>query len=134
MLLKPGKLDKEEWEIMMKHVDYGGEIIGEHDSPLLSMSRKIALNHHEKWDGTGYPKHTSGTDIPLEARLVAVADVFDALTSVRPYKKAWPVEKAMALLKEEAGRHFDPDLIPIFESILPQVLEIKENYSDAEEP
>ena len=80
----------------------------------MQMSRKIAVNHHEKWDGSGYPRGIAGEEIPLEARIVAIADVFDALTSERPYKKAWSVEKAVGLLKEEAGHHFDPDLVPIF--------------------
>ncbi|MES9900256.1 MAG: two-component system response regulator [Sedimenticola sp.] len=130
ILLKPGKLDPDEWEIMMRHTSYGGEIIGNHDSALLTMSRTIALCHHEKWNGKGYPNGLAGEDIPLEARIVAIADVFDALTSERPYKKAWPVEKAIAVIQEDAGRHFDPNLVPIFLERLPQVLEIKAEYMD----
>ncbi len=103
ILLKPGKLDGEEWEIMKRHSAYGSEIIGEHDSSILKMARRIAINHHEKWNGTGYPNGIEGEDIPLSARIVAVADVFDALTSKRPYKKAWPEQKALDLLQEEAG-------------------------------
>ncbi len=94
------------------------------------MSRTIALCHHEKWNGKGYPNGLAGEDIPLEARIVAIADVFDALTSERPYKKAWPVEKAIAVIQEDAGRHFDPNLVPIFLERLPQVLEIKAEYMD----
>ncbi|MEJ1409850.1 MAG: two-component system response regulator, partial [Candidatus Sedimenticola sp. (ex Thyasira tokunagai)] len=123
ILLKPGKLDSDEWEIMMQHTSYGAEIIGNHDSALLTMSRTIALCHHEKWNGKGYPNGLAGEDIPLEARIVAIADVFDALTSERPYKKAWPVEKAIAVIQEDAGSHFDPNLVPIFIEKLPQVLE-----------
>ncbi|MEJ1470389.1 MAG: two-component system response regulator [Candidatus Sedimenticola sp. (ex Thyasira tokunagai)] len=130
ILLKPGKLDSDEWEIMMQHTSYGAEIIGNHDSALLTMSRTIALCHHEKWNGKGYPNGLAGEDIPLEARIVAIADVFDALTSERPYKKAWPVEKAIAVIQEDAGSHFDPNLVPIFIEKLPQVLEIKAEYMD----
>lgn len=131
VLLKPGKLDQEEWKIMQTHVECGVEILGEHDSDLLTMAREIALYHHEKYDGSGYPNGVSGEDIPLSARIVAIADVFDALTSVRPYKAAWPLEKAVALLEEEAGKHFDPVLVPAFIECLPRVLEIKDKYMDS---
>ncbi len=131
VLLKPGKLDQEEWRIMQTHVECGVEILGEHDSDLLTMAREIALYHHEKYDGSGYPNGVSGEDIPLSARIVAIADVFDALTSVRPYKAAWPLEKAVALLEEEAGKHFDPVLVPAFIECLPRVLEIKDKYMDS---
>ena len=130
VLLKPGKLDEEEWGIMQKHVEYGVDILGSHNSELLAMAREIALGHHEKYDGSGYPNGTSGENIPLSARIVAIADVFDALTSERPYKKAWPVEKAVALLEEEAGKHFDPDLVPEFINCLDRVLEIKDKFQD----
>lgn len=130
VLLKPGKLDAEEWEIMMRHTSYGAEIIGDHDSPLLAMSRRIAMSHHEKWDGSGYPEGLAGDDIPLEARIVAIADVFDALTSERPYKQAWSVEKAVSVIQEDSGSHFDPNLVPVFVDVLPQVLEIKETYAE----
>lgn len=130
VLLKPGKLDAEEWEIMQKHVEFGGEIIGDHDSPILQMAKEIALGHHEKWNGKGYPNGLSGTDIPLTARIVAIADVYDALSSERPYKKAWPEEKVIALLEEEAGQHFDPDLVPKFIKCLPRVHEIQQKYKD----
>lgn len=130
VLLKPGKLDEEEWEIMKKHVEYGVDILGTHQSELLSMAREIALGHHEKYDGSGYPQGISGTNIPLSARIVAIADVFDALTSERPYKKAWSVEKAVALLEEEAGKHFDPELVPEFVKCLDKVVEVKNKYQD----
>jgi putative two-component system response regulator len=130
VLLKPGKLDQEEWAIMQKHVEYGVDILGTHDSELLSMAREIALCHHEKYDGSGYPHGVSGEDIPLSARIVAIADVFDALTSERPYKKAWPVEKAIALLEEESGTHFDPKLVPAFINCLDRVVEIKDKFQD----
>ena len=132
ILLKPGKLDAEEWKLMTRHPEIGAEIIGDHSSELLRLSKEIALCHHEKWDGSGYPRGLKGQDIPLSARIVAVADVFDALTSERPYKRAWTVEAAVALLKDQAGSHFDPSLISIFEQILPQVLEIKAQYAERE--
>ncbi|NOI58297.1 response regulator [Vibrio coralliilyticus] len=130
ILGKPGKLDDDEWTVMQKHVNFGADIIGESDSLLLQMAKEIALYHHEKWDGSGYPHGTQGEAIPLSARIVAIADVFDALTSERPYKKAWPVEDAVALLKEGAGAHFDPNLVPIFISQLDEILKIKESFKD----
>ncbi|MFM2588728.1 HD domain-containing phosphohydrolase [Vibrio sp. TBV020] len=130
VLRKPGKLDKDEWEVMQTHVKIGADIIDNGDSLLLQMAQEIALYHHEKWDGSGYPHGLKGEEIPLSARIVAIADVFDALTSERPYKKAWPIEKAVALLEEEAGTHFDPNLVPIFIAQLDQLLEIKESFKD----
>ena len=130
VLLKPGKLDKDEWQIMMTHAAMGGEILGEAESPLLKLAIEIAVNHHEKWNGKGYPKGLSKENIPLSARIVAIADVFDALTSERPYKKAWSVDKAIALIQEESGQHFDPSLVPIFIDCLPEILEIKASYAE----
>lgn len=115
---------------MRSHVLMGAEILGEHDTPLLQLARSIALFHHEKFDGSGYPHRLAGEAIPIEARIVAIADVFDALTSVRPYKKAWPVDEAVALLQSEKGRHFDPELVDLFVAQLPAVLEIKERYAE----
>jgi putative two-component system response regulator len=133
VLLKPGKLDAEEWEIMKRHAEYGAKIIGDHESPLLATAREIALYHHEKWDGSGYPHGLKGEDIPLTARIVAVADVFDALTSERPYKKAWSEEDAVALLEREAGKHFDPKLVPLMIDSLPRVREVQQSYRDKAE-
>jgi len=133
ILLRPGKLSAEEWTIMQQHVHIGAEILGEHDSPLLQMARVIALAHHEKFDGSGYPYKLVGEAIPIEARIVAIADVFDALTSVRPYKKAWTVEEAVALLQNEKGKHFDPELVDLFLGQLPALLEIKERYAESPE-
>jgi putative two-component system response regulator len=130
VLLKPGKLDDAEWSLMRQHVLMGAEILGEHDSPLLQMARTIALCHHEKYDGSGYPNGIAGEAIPIAARIVAIADVFDALTSVRPYKKEWPVEEAIALLQREKGQHFDPALVDLFVAQLPAVLEIKVLYAE----
>lgn len=132
VLRKPGKLDGEEWEVMKQHAQIGADIIGEHPSGLLRMAREIALNHHEKWDGSGYPRGIGGAEIPVEARIIAIADVFDALTSERPYKKAWPVEEAVQLLREQSGRHFDPELVELFLGQLPAILEIKERWAETE--
>ncbi len=133
ILLKPGKLDPDEWEIMQKHALYGAEILGEHASPLLQMAKEVAITHHEKWNGKGYPHGLRGDDIPLSGRIVAIADVFDALTSERPYKRAWSEEEAVALLQKEAGEHFDPALIPPFINCLPRIRETQNMYRDAEE-
>ncbi|MBW8191085.1 two-component system response regulator [Neiella marina] len=133
VMLKPGRLTDEEWVIMRTHPSIGAMIIGDHDSELLKMAKVIALNHHEKWDGSGYPNGVAGTDIPIEARIVAIADVFDALTTARPYKDAWPVEKAVDVIKQDAGSHFDPELVDVFVRELPKVLEIKEKYAETTE-
>lgn len=130
ILRKPGKLDAEEWVIMKRHAEFGAEIIGEHPDPLLQLSRSIALTHHEKWDGSGYPKGLTGEAIPIEGRIVAVADVFDALTSVRPYKQAWSTADAMAYIEEQAGKHFDPELVRQFREILPQVTDVRDQYPE----
>lgn len=130
VLLKPGKLDEEEWEIMQQHTVYGYEILGEQSTKLMKMAKEIALTHHEKWDGSGYPNNLVGEEIPLESRIIAIADVFDALTSERPYKKAWSIEDAVKLIDESAGSHFDPEFIPFFHEALPDILEIKNEYSD----
>jgi putative two-component system response regulator len=130
VLLKPGKLDDAEIKLMRQHVPFGGDIIGEHSDALLSMARVIALTHHEKWDGTGYHRGLKGQDIPLVGRITAIADVFDALTSVRPYKKAWPIQDAVTLIQREAGTSFDPELVQKFVAMLPQILAVREKYSD----
>lgn len=130
ILKKPGKLDPDEWKVMQMHPKYGADIIGEHDSKLMRMSREIALSHHEKWDGSGYPNGLKGEDIPLSGRIIAIADVFDALTTERPYKKAWSVEDAVSTIEKDAGSHFDPKLVKVFLEILPQALEIKEQYAE----
>ena len=130
ILLKPGKLDDEERKLMHQHPEFGATIIGEHSSDLLQMSREIALAHHEKWDGSGYPYGLKGEEIILAARIVAIADVFDALTTKRPYKKAWAVEDAVKLINENSGSHFDPDLVPLFNKVLPEILAIKQQYGE----
>ncbi|MEK6662458.1 MAG: HD domain-containing phosphohydrolase [Pseudomonadota bacterium] len=130
ILLKPGKLDPEEWEIMKSHVTIGAHILDGDDSTLLTLAREIALSHHEKWDGSGYPYGLSGEAIPLSGRIVALADVFDALTSERPYKRAWPVEATLEYLHEQSGKHFDPVLVGHFMQLLPQVLAIRTRFAE----
>lgn len=130
ILLKPGKLDAAEWKVMHQHPIMGAEIIGKHENELLETARIIALSHHEKWDGSGYPQGLKGENIPLEGRIVAIADVFDALVSVRPYKKAYPVDESLEMMKKEIGRHFDPALMEAFEKALPEILRVREIYAD----
>ena len=130
ILLKPGKLDAAEWEIMKSHADIGAKILSGSDSTLMNLAESIARTHHEKWDGSGYPNGLKGEEIPMEGRLVAICDVFDALTSERPYKKEWPVEKAVQELETLSGVHFDPTLVSKFNEILPEVLKVKEQYRD----
>ncbi len=130
ILRKRGALDEDEWTVMRSHVLIGAKIIGEHPSGLLRTAQRIALAHHEKWDGSGYPHGLAGEAIPLEARIVAIADVFDALTSVRPYKAAWTVEDALDLVRRESGRHFDPRLVELFLECLPEVLAIKARWPE----
>jgi len=130
ILLKPGKLDAQEWEIMQTHTSIGAEILTGHTSELMKMASEIALSHHEKWDGSGYPNKLAGEEIPLTGRIVALADVFDALTTVRPYKKAWSVEDAMALLHEQSGKHFQPDLVDLFTDILDDILDIRAQHME----
>jgi putative two-component system response regulator len=117
VLLKPGRLTDEEFAIIKEHPAHAAamlqDAVKELDDTLLQTTMDIAYRHHEKWDGSGYPGGLRGTDIPLSARITAVADVFDALTSERPYKKAFPVSDALHILYETAGKHFDPYLIEI---------------------
>ncbi len=130
ILKKPGRLTAEEYVHMQKHSAIGAQIIGNDDSELLKMASLVAISHHEKWDGSGYPNGLSGKAIPLEGRIVAIADVFDALTSERPYKKAWSVVDAIQFLDDGAGSHFDPVLVPLFKANLNEVLMIKEKYAE----
>jgi putative two-component system response regulator len=131
VLLKPGKLDADEWTTMQKHVEYGVEILGrQSDSKLMQMAIQVAQYHHEKWDGTGYPNQISGEEIPLVGRIAAVADVFDALTAERPYKRAWSVDEALNLFKEQKGKHFDPRIVELLFENLPEILAIKERFKD----
>jgi putative two-component system response regulator len=130
ILLKPGKLDAAEWELMKRHTTVGAEIIGDHPSELMVTARMVALRHHERWDGSGYPGGLSGLDIPEVARIVALADVFDALLSVRPYKQAWSVQATLEHIRAESGRHFEPRLVDALLRILPACLAIRAQFSD----
>jgi len=114
VLLKPGKLDPDEWAIMKTHCALGAQILADSGMPLLDLASEIALSHHEKWDGTGYPNGLATDQIPLSGRLVAVCDVFDALLSHRPYKEPWPMDRALAYIADVAGSHLDPDLTRLF--------------------
>jgi putative two-component system response regulator len=132
ILQKPGPLDPDEWKIMQGHATIGAEIIGEHDGGMLALARNIALTHHEKWDGSGYPKGLAGEAIPLEGRICAIADVFDALTSVRPYKKAWTEDAAVEFLVQQKGKHFDPMLVELFIAQLPAIRAIRHRWAEQE--
>ncbi len=132
ILLKPGKLTEEEFAIMKNHARLGHQILAGSVSETLQMGAEIALSHHEKFNGSGYPQGLSGNDIPLSARIVAVADVFDALTSERPYKRAWEIERAVDFLKEGSGLHFDPQCVEAFLADFSEVLAIKDRYQEDE--
>ena len=121
ILSKPGKLTPQEMEIMREHVTIGARILESGTSELIRTAELIAQSHHERWDGTGYPDRLSGTDIPVEARIVALADVFDALCSERPYKPAWPVEKALEEIISLSGSHFDPACVAAFQAKWPEI-------------
>ena len=130
VLQKPGPLDAEEWKVMQSHVNIGAEIIGEHSSGMLGLARNIALTHHEKYDGSGYPNGLKGDQIPLEGRICAIADVFDALTSVRPYKKAWSEEEAIDFLRQQKEKHFDPVLVDLFIEQMPAIRAIRLRWAE----
>ena len=133
ILLKPGPLDQDEWAIMRRHPAIGAELLSGGSSELMQMAETIAHCHHEKYDGTGYPRGLEGEQIPLAARIVAVCDVFDALLSKRPYKAPWTVEAALAELDKRAGTHFDPALVEKFHGTLQEVLGIHVRYADDHE-
>ena len=130
ILLKPGRLTADEFVVMKQHAEIGWRILSGSDSELLELAASIARTHHEKWDGSGYPRGLAGEEIPIEGRIAAVADVFDAVTSARPYKKAWPLAEAVALLEKGKGQHFDPELVELFLDSMDEVLEIRERFSD----
>jgi putative two-component system response regulator len=130
VLLKPGELTSDEWVIIKRHTTIGAEIIGDHGSDLIVMARMVALRHHERWDGSGYPGGLQKTDIPIEARIVALADVFDALLSVRPYKSAWSLDDTLQYMFSQRAQHFDPELIDAFVQVLPDCLRVREDYRD----
>jgi putative two-component system response regulator len=132
ILMKPGPLTPEEFAEIRRHPEIGARIIGElaNDSRLYELASSIALTHHEKWDGSGYPGGLQGEDIPVHGRIVALADVFDALTSRRPYKDPWTLDRTLAFLQEQAARHFDPRLVDLFLTCIPEVSKIMARWGD----
>lgn len=128
ILLKPGKLDDEEWALMRAHTTMGAQILAGSSSPVIQMGEKIALSHHEKWDGSGYPNGIAGEDIPLEGRICSVVDFFDALTMDRPYRKAVPNERVLEMMKEGAGTHFDPEILDVFLGVMDDITRIQAEY------
>lgn len=133
ILLKPGKLTKEEFECMKTHTTIGAKILSDSKADIIQIAKKIALSHHEKWNGTGYPEGLSGTQIPLEGRIVGLLDVFDALTSKRPYKNPYPLDIALEIIKKERGKHFDPDIVDIFLDNFPEIKRIQDEISTISE-
>lgn len=140
ILLKPGKLTPEEFKIIENHTIIGDKLLAsktkvnsdsQHLNKFLEEGRVIALTHHEKWDGSGYPQGLKGEEIPLEGRITAIADVFDALTSARPYKEAFPFDKAFSIIAEGRGKHFDPKIVDAFFKIKNQIIEIKSQFSNS---
>jgi putative two-component system response regulator len=131
ILLRPGALTAEERLEMERHTLIGHKILSGSGSALLELGATIALTHHEKWDGTGYPHQLAGNAIPLEGQVAAVADVFDALTSHRPYRRAFPIDKAVEIMRGERGRHFDPRLVDLFLENVDEVTELRERYTPA---
>lgn len=130
ILLKPGRLDDAEMSIMRQHPVIGANILDHSASSLIRLAQSVALYHHEKWDGTGYPHGYKGEEIPIEARIVAVADVFDALSSKRPYKEAWPLEKVIGEIESQRNRHFDPAVVDALLACLPDILAINTTWQE----
>ena len=130
VLNKPGKLDAKEWKIMKTHASIGHELLHHSDRPILRAAAIVAGQHHEKWDGSGYPNGTSGEHIHIYGRITALADVFDALASERVYKQAWPLEDILKLIREQRGKHFDPALVDLLLENLNTFLAIRDQYQD----
>lgn len=125
ILKAPRKLSDDEWAVMKTHSQIGCDILGKSHNPIFQLAAEIALGHHEKWNGTGYPNGLSSTSIPESARIVAIADVFDALTMKRPYKDIWSDEKAIETIRISSGTHFDPNIVKAFCESLPEIIKIK---------
>ncbi|GAB1482403.1 hypothetical protein MASR2M78_12180 [Treponema sp.] len=130
ILLKPGKLSPEEWLIMKRHPAIGAGLLEGHPSELLRAAARVALSHHEKWDGSGYPAGLAGEDIPIEGRIVAICDVFDALLSKRPYKRAWTYEETLDEINLNSGRHFDPSVVRAFNDVFQDFIQIQDRFTD----
>ncbi len=133
ILLKSGKLTDQEFDLMKTHTTIGAKILGNSKAKILQVAEQIALSHHEKWNGKGYPRGLSGDKIPLVGRIVALADTFDALTSKRPYKEPYPVAIALEIIKKERGQHFDPDVVDVFLENIDEILEIKSEVGSTED-
>ena len=133
ILLKPGKLTDQEFDLMKTHTTIGAKILGNSKAKILQVAEQIALSHHEKWNGKGYPRGLSGDKIPLVGRIVALADTFDALTSKRPYKEPYPVAIALEIIKKERGQHFDPDVVDVFLENIDEILKIKSEVGSTED-
>lgn len=131
VLLKPGPLDGDEWEIMRTHTTIGEGILAGSESPLIQLGTKIAASHHEKWDGSGYPRGLGGEEIPMAARICAVLDFFDALTMKRPYREAVPADDVIGMMEEQRGSHFDPQVLDCFLRLRPQVESVRASYPTA---
>ena len=132
ILMKPGKLTEEEFETIKTHPAIGEKILADSKAAVLKLAGQIALSHHEKWNGRGYPQGLAGDNIPLTARIVGLVDVFDALTSKRPYKDPFPVEVALDIIKKDRGEHFDPDVVDVFLENIDEILKIKAEVVSAE--
>lgn len=130
ILLKPGKLTADEFTHMKEHALIGAQILANSSSPLLQLAHVLAIEHHEKWDGTGYPNGLKGEAISLEGRIVAIADVFDALTSKRPYKEPWSIEQTIEHMQQQAGKHFDPQLVELFIGKIDDIIAIKNAHQE----
>ncbi len=131
ILLKPGKLTDDEFKIIQLHTVIGGKILGGTTLPIMELATEIALSHHERWDGSGYPLKLAKSSIPQSGRIVAIVDVFDALTSHRVYKTAWSIEKAVDFIKEQREKMFDPQIVEVFIDLLDKIVAIKQNKSDS---
>jgi putative two-component system response regulator len=131
VLLKQGPLNPDEWEIMKRHAQAGHDILVGSSSKVLQLAALIALRHHERWDGSGYPDRLQGTQIPLAARIAAVSDVFDALISRRPYKRAWTLDEAYTVIKKSSGTHFDPMIVDAFERVWSEFVEVSNRFADS---
>ncbi|WP_244148961.1 response regulator [Desulfonatronum thioautotrophicum] len=134
ILLKPGKLSVAEFEVIKTHCVIGRDILKSSTWSVLQLAQSIAMTHHEKWNGAGYPRGLRGEEIPIEGRITAIADVFDALSTKRPYKEAWPLEKCIAQINDESGNHFDPNLVQAFNTALPQILRTATELADPAMP
>lgn len=130
ILLKPGKFEPDEWAIMQTHCEIGANILNRNSSPLMISAKEIALSHHEKWDGSGYPNNLTGNDIPINARIVILADIFDALTIERPYKKPWTLEKTIEYIMAESGNFFDPDIVKAFSDVQSDFIDVMQRFKD----